>query len=198
VTIRHLEIWRNQEILWKENNATASEFLDLAYRHLEIAYSKFHKMDRLSKLGFLASEFLLEGHPRIRKYPPGQVGVLMANSNSSLDTDLEYFRTVQTMASPALFVYTLPNIVIGEICIRNGFKGENAFFVFHSLDATFMHQYLEDLFSRGLLDACLCGWVDILDEAYSATLILVERESDSVAVPMTAAHLNKIFGDAHG
>ena len=44
--------------------------------------------------------------------------LVLSNANASLDVDLKYAKTMQTGASPALFVYTLPNIVIGEISIR--------------------------------------------------------------------------------
>ena len=95
-------------------------------------------MDNLCKLGWLCSEILLKkdsGEPNVdqqkllQDVPAESVCLLLCNANSSLDTDLRYFDTISQMASPALFVYTLPNIVIGEICIRNGFQGENMFLI---------------------------------------------------------------------
>ena len=95
-------------------------------------------MDSLSKLGWLAAEILLKDSFNkealsVRKMS----GLVFANANSSLDTDIKYYETAKDIASPALFVYTLPNIVIGEICIRHNFKGENAFFISEQFDAGF-------------------------------------------------------------
>ena len=86
-------------------------------------------MDNLSKLGWLASEVLLKNSFDKENYQPEEIGIVLANANSSLDKDIKYWESVQDMASPSLFVYTLPNIVIGEICIRNHFKGENALYI---------------------------------------------------------------------
>ena len=84
-------------------------------------------------------------------YKPEDIGVVLANANSSLDTDIKYFETVKDIASPALFVYTLPNIVIGEICIRHNFKGENAFFIFEEFDAGFIQQYVSNLINNNII-----------------------------------------------
>jgi hypothetical protein len=77
-------------------------------------------MDRLSKLGFLAAEVLLKEIKLVPKYRPEQIAVVISNSNASLDTDLKYFESTKTIASPALFVYTLSNIVAGKYASGRG------------------------------------------------------------------------------
>ena len=94
--------------------------------------------------------------------------LILSNANASLDVDLRYVKTIPAGASPALFVYTLPNIVIGEISIRQHFKGENAFFVFKQFDGNFIAGYVTGLFDNNLVKTCICGWVDILKEDYRA------------------------------
>jgi len=149
-------------------------------------------MDRLCRLGFLATEILLQGGFNREKYPADQVAIVLANSNASLDTDIRYQETVKTIPSPSLFVYTLPNIMIGEICIRNHFKGENAFFVFRQFDATFMEQYVSNLLDNHLANACICGWVELLKEEYRAFLMLVEKEKLSRTLLFTKKNISKI------
>jgi hypothetical protein len=117
---------------------------------------------------------LLQDAPGIREYRPEEVGVVLSNAHASLDTDIRYLQSVQDMASPALFVYTLPNIMIGEICIRHKFKGENTFFVFKDFDATFITSYVKGLLDEGLVRACVYGWVDVLHQEYDAELYLIE------------------------
>ncbi|HEY2583975.1 MAG TPA: hypothetical protein VGI43_19355, partial [Mucilaginibacter sp.] len=102
-------------------------------------------MDNLSKLGWLASEILLKDNFNPDKYKPEEIGIVLTNANSSLDDDRKYYDSVKDVPSPSLFVYTLPNIVIGEICIRNNFKGEHAFFVMDSFNGDFIMQQVNYL-----------------------------------------------------
>jgi len=97
---------------------------------------------------------------------------------------------VKSIPSPALFVYTLPNIVIGEICIRHNFKGENAFFIFDRFDAGFMQQYVSNMINNDILQSCICGWVDVLGDDYKAVLFLVEKNGD---ISFTLENINKIY-----
>ncbi len=150
-------------------------------------------MDNLGKLGWLANEVLLQGSFDKEKYKPKDTGIVLSNANASLDTDIKYYDTTKTFASPALFVYTLPNIVIGEISIRHRFKGENAFFIFEEFDAAFIEQYVSNLVNNNILQCCICGWVEVLDNCYNATLFLVEKDKSANSVNFTKENLNKIY-----
>src|SRR5450432_825180 len=118
---------RQGKIIFTSASGTLDDFLEEAFNCLSLSYSKFYKMDRLSKLGFLASEMLLKDSPLLPRYAPDEVALVLSNASSSLDTDIRFAESIKTIPSPALFVYTLPNIVAGEICIRQGITGENAF-----------------------------------------------------------------------
>ncbi|MCW3093616.1 MAG: hypothetical protein JWP81_4685 [Ferruginibacter sp.] len=182
-------------------------FLMTAYQHLGVKYPKFYKMDHLSKLGWLAAEFLLKASFESARYAPEQVGIILTNANSSLDADLKYFESAREFASPALFVYTLPNIVIGEICIKHNFKGENAFFIFEEFDAGFIQKYVSGLMNSNILQACICGWVECIGEEYKAVLFFIEKGAEnepSAAVNdvaddlFTTDNLNKIYHSDNG
>ena len=155
-------------------------------------------MDTLCKLGWLSSEILLRDSFNPGKYHPRDTGVVLANANSSLDTDLKYIETLKDMASPSVFVYTLPNIMNGEICIRNNFKGENAFFVSDEFDADFMEQYVSLLINNNILQSCICGWVDLLEQEYKAVLFLVEKEKNGQAALFTRENMSTIFQADNG
>lgn len=150
-------------------------------------------MDNLSKLGWLANEVLLRDNFDIAKYRPEEIGIVLSNANSSLDTDIKYLETTKEIASPALFVYTLPNIVIGEISIRHHFKGENAFFIFEEFDAEFIQQYVSNLVNNDILQCCICGWVELLNNEYKAALFLIEKDKSTNSVIFTKENLNKIY-----
>jgi hypothetical protein len=176
-----------------ENNADLSDFLTNAYHHFELNYPKFYKMDSLSKLGWLAAEVLLKDNFQKDNYQPVEVGVILANANSSLDDDIKYWDSVKTMASPALFVYTLPNIVIGEICIRNHFKGEQALYIQSEFNASFIAQQVGYLLDQDILQACICGWVDVFEQEYKAVLFLIEKEKRENSVLFSAENIDSIF-----
>jgi hypothetical protein len=190
--IKDQKICKNGSQLLKSDKTGLSEFLLEAYRHFTIDYPKFHKMDNLSKLGLLASEVLLEGSFNREKYKADEVGIVLSNANASLDTDIRFYETAKAIASPAQFVYTLPNIVIGEISIRHLFKGENVFFISEEFDTGFLEQYVSNLINNNILQCCICGWVDVLDNNYSTTLFLIEKEKSANSVNFTKDNLTKI------
>ena len=186
-------VYKNEVAVFENKGADLSAFLLSVYQHFQLNYSRFYKMDNLSKLGWLTSEILLKDDFDKEKYQPEDIGLILANANASLDSDQKYLKSVADIASPALFVYTLPNIVTGEICIRNNFKGEDAFFVSDKFDVKFTASYVNDLLSNNTLQACICGWVDVLDEDYKAALFLVEKQTRPTAVAFNEDNMTKLF-----
>lgn len=197
-SIRNNTVYSNGKLVFEAKNLHLAEFLLAVYRHLELQYPKFHKMDNLSKLGWLAAEVLLPDSMEKDTYKPEGIGIVLSNANASLDTDIKYYESTRTMASPALFVYTLPNIVIGEIAIRHHFKGENAFFIMDGFDAGFFEQYVGNLIKNNILQCCICGWVDVLDNQYNATLFLIEKNKSVNSANFTKENLIKIHQLQHG
>jgi hypothetical protein len=162
------------------------------YKQLAVDYPKFYKMDAQSSLGFLAAEILLKSLG-IGTYPSESVGTVLSNRHASLDADMKYEQSVKTAASPSLFVYTLPNIVPGEICIRHRIKGENAFFVTPAFDAEFMCEYVDLMFTQTHMQACIAGWIDVLQDQHDVLLYLVEKEKRGVGMEHTASQLRKLY-----
>ena len=191
--IRNRALLRMGEIIYRDLRGTMDDFLDNALEALAINYPKFYKMDISSKLGFMATEMLLKDIRLVEEYKPEQVGLILSNAHASLDTDLRYFESTKTMASPALFVYTLPNIVAGEICIRNGIKGENAFFVTEKFDVSQMCNYIQTVMASDKTQACIAGWVDVMGSQHDVFLYLVEKKGRESAVAHTAAQVQKIY-----
>lgn len=187
-------IYYNGELLLDLPSDSFEQFADKAYRLIQFNYPKFHKMDHLSKLGFLTSEVLLQGISLKEKYDENKIGVVLSNKNSSLDTDVKYFNLVKKgVASPAIFVYSLPNIVIGEICIKNGIKGENTFFVSDSYDISSQVDYVGSLLRTDILDACICGWVELIEEKYRSFLYIVEKGEHKSTIPYTPENIERLY-----
>ena len=181
IRIEDFKVWKNDElILDYSETKELNKFLKAIYKLLGMKYMKFFKMDSLSKMGLVGAELLLEQNPLIEKYQAEEIAVVLANSSASLDVDRKYYKTIRDadnyFPSPGLFVYTLPNIVLGEICIRNGFKGENAFFVQKELDSSFIYKYNEDLLLQKDQNAIISGWVEVNGSSYKAVMYLIEKE----------------------
>jgi len=164
---------------YQENFLNFADFIKPLYKQKEINYPKFYKMDSLSKLGFLTSELVLR-ESNIKKYREEDLGVILSNSSSSLDTDMIHQNTIKDRSnyfpSPSVFVYTLPNIVIGEICIRFKIKGENAFLVSEKFDGRLIYNYVNGLMEQNRLQAALCGWVDLLGDKFEALVMFIEKD----------------------
>lgn len=186
--------------LWYAGEQTqeAPDFLTELYKRSQAEYPKFYKMDHLAQLGFIAAELVLQGRNLAEEYGASAAGIVFCNANASLDADLHYFESVKNIPSPAQFVYTLPNIVIGEISIRHRLKGENAFFVQEEFDPAFLEFYVTDLFNRQRLQACLCGWVEYLQGSYKAVIYLVENKPGNRYLQFDIKNINQIYHTADG
>jgi 3-oxoacyl-(acyl-carrier-protein) synthase len=151
-------------------------FLRAAFKNLNISYMKFYKMDNLCKLGYLAATYLLRqyGTP----WPCGgeKTALVFGNAAASLDTDIHHQLTIchdaDRVPSPAVFVYTLPNIAPGEICISEKIQGETTFFITEHEDRDFLRQYAGILFRTTDTERVIAGRLDCLGEKYAADLQL--------------------------
>ncbi len=158
-----------------ETSVNLSQFLKKLFKSLDLKYPKFYKMDNLSKLGFLAME-ILYSEERINK----ETALVFGNSASSLETDEKYRETMDVFPSPSLFVYTLPNIMLGELSIRHKLNTENVFFISESFDAGIFTDYCRDLFLSDNINEVVCGWVDLHNSEYDVFLCRITRSGQSL------------------
>lgn len=150
------------------------------YRALGVTYPKFFKMDTLSRLGFVAGEKLLSAHPSLREsIDPEHTSLILANRSASIANDRDYAATISDPAnyfpSPALFVYTLPNIVTGELAIRHHLYGETAFFILEK--ETDLQPIIDATFRMSDITSAIVGWLECTDKThYEAHLTFVKRQ----------------------
>ncbi len=164
---------------------SAEELVEL-YRKEVGDYPKFFKMDPLARLGFVASEMLL------KECPKADYGVLLFNRSSSMSDDLAFQATImrhtEWFPSPALFVYTLPNIVTGEIAIRNHFQTETNFMVLDAPHTDIMAEQIALAAQRG---PQIAGWCEVdADGNNTAALIAVPQNTSKETIEN---ELNIIF-----
>ena len=163
---------------------TGKDMLTEAYKRYIDDYPKFYKMDMLSRLGFVASELLLaaekthivQGDSQTimqedsQSHPTADRAVILFNHSSTRCADKSYFETIcdndNFFPSPSLFVYTLPNIVTGEIAIRNQYHGETAFYILKERNEKLMAQIQQTAFMDADTESILTGWLDYYDDQH--------------------------------
>ncbi len=184
----------NDVVLFQLPDAAPAIFFNELYNALHINYPKFFKMDNLCKTVFLATEVLLKDRSLTGKYKAEETGIVFSNANSSIDADVRYYQSSMLAPSPALFVYTLPNVAIGELCIRHGIKGETACFVFDIFDSVFQAWYVDMLLDTIGTKACISGWADFCDEKFEAFFYLLEAETDNkLSIKHNSENIDKLY-----
>lgn len=165
--------------------AHGKDLLTALYRQYVGDYPKYYKMDPLSRLGFIASELLLQAEGAERFVACDDRAVFFFNHSSSVCADRQYIETIadpdNCFPSPSVFVYTLPNIVTGEIAIRNGYHGETSFYILPRQDDRLMQQILQASCFDSTTQSILCGWLDYEDDAhFVADLRILNKSVKSV------------------
>lgn len=131
------------------------------YRKYVGDYPKYHKMDALSRLAFLATELLLS-----RGDVPQDSGraTILFNRTSSVVADRCHLGSIakpgEFYPSPSVFLGTLPNIATGEIAIRHGYTGETSLYITDFRDEALMKKVVSSSFSLGGFRSLICGFVD--------------------------------------
>lgn len=171
VVLDHQKLWEgNQnanEELGEQDGVGHHSLLTSLYKQMIGNYPKFYKMDGLSRLGFVASEILLNAE---KGETDKERAIIFFNHSSSIASDRNYKESINDkdnyFPSPSIFVYTLPNIVTGEIAIRNHFHGETSFFILPDKDERMMEEILQASCRDDQSKSFLTGWIDYEDERH--------------------------------
>lgn len=150
------EIYLNGQLL---TNIEEDVTLKNHYKYIAIDYPKFYKMDNLSKLSFIGWN-LLKKELALTNYKDDEIHLIFANQTASTDTDLKFVESYENgNPSPSLFVYTLPNILTGELAIFEKWFGENCFFISESFNSELFEEQIKFALDKGA-KACLVGWIE--------------------------------------
>jgi 3-oxoacyl-[acyl-carrier-protein] synthase-1 len=171
------------------------KFLTALYRKLNVEYPKFFKMDTLSKLGFLASELIFEDDKQ-RFIPRDDGAVICFNRSSSLETDVLFQSSLEPgnfFPSPSVFVYTLPNIVAGEIAIRNKFFGETSFYISEKFNPEQIFSTVNIAFQNNKTNFVLVSWVESFETSCEIFMLLVEKKTEKGAIPFSIKYIVELL-----
>ena len=172
--------WLDGRLLPVKGEPNEKSLPTTIYKQMIGDYPKYYKMDGLCRLGFIASELLLQAEKAedtsIKELQRSR-GVVLFNRSSSISSDKKYLASIADkdnyFPSPSVFVYTLPNIVTGEIAIRNGYHGETSFYILPEKNEEQMQTLIQTAFLDSQTTSLLTGWIDYEDrEHYEADLYI--------------------------
>lgn len=171
-------------------------WLTRVYHSLGAAYPKFFKMDNLSKAGFLASAMVLdkEGYDGETVHP--ETSVILMNRSSSLDDDTRFRTTIEPdnyFPSPAVFVYTLANIVTGEVAIRYKITGETSFYITERFSPGQLVQVVQGAFADPSIRNVICGWTEFMDGRCDCMVMMVKRGPDGEGMEFNEYNINNLY-----
>ena len=124
--------------------------------------SRFFKMDLYSRLAYVGTGLLAK--EALDAYDPEDRALFIFTQNGSLLADRKHLSTFSDpesfFPSPAVFINTLPNVVLGEIAVKNAIKGETTLVMLPCRDEAAMQRILEATTAATRPSVLLCGWVD--------------------------------------
>ena len=166
-------VWLDGNACALDNENNGHSLLTAIYKKYIGNYPKYYKMDGLCRLGFVASELLLQVEKTTNKLDhifDKERAIMLFNRSSSISSDKRYLSSISDkdnyFPSPSVFVYTLPNIVTGEIAIRNNYHGETSFYILPRKDEEQMQTIIETAFVDKKTKSLLTGWVDYEDSGH--------------------------------
>lgn len=165
------------EVVFADENADYHAFIRDAFKAVGGQNMKFYKMDDFCKLAYVAADRLLEGID----FGEEECGMVLSGRYGCLDTDMKHQQIIDSEgdagASPAVFVYTLPNVAAGEVSIRHHIKGENTWFWSDDRQMRDIRQYAGLMMAAQDLKYCMTGYFDCIAGKYEAVFKLLERQN---------------------
>lgn len=139
--------------------------------------SRFFKMDLFSRLAYVATGLLLKDVPG--GYAPEETGMLIFTLNGSVLADRKHLSTFvkpdEYYPSPAIFINTLPNVVLGEMAVTHRIKGETTLVMLPVRDEETMDSILAATLAATRPSVLITGWVDCESEnTFQAKLKLLK------------------------
>ena len=143
----------------------ASLITEIYKKHLSDD-SRFFKMDLYSRIAYVGSCLLAKDS--LKGFEPEDVSLLLFTLNGSILADRKhissYSNPEEYYPSPSVFINTLPNVVLGEIAVKNTIKGETTLVMLPTKDDAMMETIVDITLVATQPSAMIYGWVDCVSE----------------------------------
>lgn len=179
--MKHIVIDRDRIILngnqVDSNSLTGISMLTSIYKRYNMSYPKYYKMDPLCRLGFIGAELLLD-----KDIDGDRHAIVIAGRSGSIIDDIRYQETINDeedyFPSPAVFVYTLANIVTGEIAIRHKIYGETSSYLINDYNPETIATLLTSTFDDSDIDQITGGWIEATGEDdFTLRFVTIDRKT---------------------
>ena len=137
--------------------------------------ARYYKMDLFSRLAYVGTGLLAKDN--LAGCAPEDIGLLIFTKNGSVLADRKHLSTFsqEYYPSPAIFINTLPNVVLGEIAVTHQIKGETTLVMLPGENQELMENILAATLSATQPSALITGWVDCESEnVFQASLKLIK------------------------
>ena len=139
--------------------------------------SRFFKMDLFSRLAYVGTGLLAKD--ALEGIAPEEIAILLFTVNGSVLADRKhlstYTHTDEYYPSPSVFINTLPNVVLGEIAMKNTIKGETTLVMLPEKDEPLNEKIVAATLAATRPTAVMAGWVDCTaEDAFYAELSLLK------------------------
>ena len=81
--------------------------------------------------------------------------------------------------------------MLGEICIRHGFKGEQASSITNTFDSNELYFWVNDILENRGMEACLFGYVNAANNEQDISLYWVTK--NRAGLPLTPASIQELY-----
>lgn len=179
--MKHIVIDRDRIILngnqIDSDSLTGIYMLTSIYKRYNMSYPKYYKMDSLCRLGFIGAELLLD-----KDIDGDRHAIVIAGRSGSIIDDIRYQETINDeedyFPSPAVFVYTLANIVTGEIAIRHKIYGETSSYLINDYNPETIATLLTSTFDDSDIDQITGGWIEATGEDdFTLRFVTIDRKT---------------------
>ena len=139
--------------------------------------SRFFKMDLFSRLAYAGAGLLAKDS--LDGTDPGQRALIIFTQNGSVLADRKHLSTFAGTEgyypSPAVFINTLPNVVLGEIAVKNEIKGETTLVMLPGRDDETIETIVDVTVRATGPSAVIYGWIDCdAEDSFRADLKLIK------------------------
>lgn len=170
------------EGLWVDDQAVALEgrgpaLVTEIFKKYLADGSRFFKMDLYSRLAYVGTTLLAKD--ALEDAGSEDRALVIFTQNGSVLADRKHLSTFshpdEFFPSPAVFINTLPNVVLGEIAVKNSIKGETTLVLLPDRDETAMQRIIEATVAATRPSVLICGWVDCdADDSFIADLKMLK------------------------
>ena len=141
--------------------------------------SRFYKMDLYSRLAYVGASLLAKDS--LADCAPEDIALCIGTVNGSVLADRKHISTISDpeafYPSPSVFINTLPNVVLGEIAVKNGVKGETTLVMLPERDEATLQTVVDVTLAATRPAALICGWVDCTaEDTYFADLKIIKNK----------------------